>query len=576
MKNTKKLLTSLCSLFLVGTTVLSTSCKPGGSTGGGGNNGDIIIDETKTQLYVSNLQGGIGYEWFQKVIQRFEEKFADAEYTPGTTGVQIIPEYEYTVNGRWLLLPTDNYDVYFTENLTYNDYVRQDEILDITDVVKAPAKTSSTTTESVTIESKLSADQKEVLTVQKGNYYAIPHYEAYRGVSYDVDLFNENKLFFAANKDNGNDGFIIKTTDAKSAGPNGVSGDYDDGLPATIEEFFKLCDRMVSMTITPLIWPGQTVEYVEYLADAIADNISGADAVRLNFTYDSGANTTEIVTGFTDAGEPIVKNVAITPDNGYLLKQQLGKYYGLEVVEKIISKIDQYAHLLSNNDSNFTQYNSQEEYIYSNLENKPIGMIIDGSYWWNEAKGAYERSVGQYKERATTRNFAWMPMPTAIGEADRQSGAKKPVVRDLMHSYAFINAKVSTDPYRTQLAKDFLSFCYSDESLQEFTMTTGVPKGLNYELTSQQSAALNPFAKSVWEFRKNADVVTAMPSSTITVENEEELLWDLFKTNIVGEAYNTPFYAFIARETAEDYFKGQWITETDWKGSYSQYFTAGV
>ena len=94
MKNTKKLLTSLCSLFLVGTTVLSTSCKPGGSTGGGGNNGDIIIDETKTQLYVSNLQGGIGYEWFQKVIQRFEEKFADAVYTPGTTGVQIIPEYE--------------------------------------------------------------------------------------------------------------------------------------------------------------------------------------------------------------------------------------------------------------------------------------------------------------------------------------------------------------------------------------------------------------------------------------------------------------------------------------------------
>lgn len=574
----KKILTSVCSLLLAGTTVLATSCQPGGVPGGvpgGGNN--IVVDETKTQLYVSNLQGGIGYEWFKKVIDRFEEKFANAEYAPGTTGVQIIPEYEYTVNGRWLLLPTENYDVYFTENLTYNEYVRKGEILDISDVVSAPAKTSPTTTESVTIESKLSADQKNVLTVQKNKYYALPHYEAYRGVSYDVDLFNENKLFFAANADNGNNGFIIRDTDAKSVGPNGVAGDYDDGLPATLEEFFKLCDVMVSKSITPFMWPGSAVGYTEYLIDAIADNIGGADSVRLNYTYDSGVNTTKIVTGFNETtNEPIVRDVAITTDNGYLLKQQLGKYYGLETLERIISNIDKYAYTLSNNDSNFTQLNSQEEYIYSNLENNPVAMIIDGTYWWNEAKPAYERSVGQYGDRAKTRNFAWMPMPTAIGEADRVSGAKKPVVRDLMHSYAFINAKISTDPYRTQLAKDFISFCYTDESLQEFTTTTGVPKGLNYELTGDQIKDLNPFAKSVWEFRKQADVITAMPSSLITVENEQNLLWDLYGTTILGQPYNTPFYAFIAKENARDYFKGQWITEATWRNSYERYFTAGV
>ncbi len=574
----KKILASICSLLLVGTTVLSTSCKPGGIPGGTpGGNGNITIDETKTQLFVSNLQGGIGYEWLQKTIERFEEKFADAVYAPNTKGVQIIPEYEYSVNGRWLILPSENYDVFFTENLTYNEYVRKSEILDISDVVKAPAKTSPTTTESVTIESKLSSDQKQVLTMQKGNYYAIPHYEAYRGVSYDVDLFNSSKLFFAADKDNGNDGFITKVTDAKSVGPNGVPGDYDDGLPATFEEFFKLCDRMVSLKITPFVWPGQSIAYTEYLIDVIADNIDGADSVRLNFTYDSGVNKTKIITGFNEnTNEPIVDEVAITPDNGYLLKQQLGKYYGLEVFEKVVSKIDQYAYTLSNNDSNFTQLNSQEEYIYSNLENKPIGMIIDGTYWWNEAKAAYERSVGQYGDRAKTRNFAWMPMPTAVGEADRESGAKNPVVRDIMHSYAFINAKVSTDQYRTQLAKDFISFCYSDESLQEFTTTTGVPKGLNYELTNQQSEGLNPFAKSVWEFRKKADVVTAMPSSLITIENEQALLWDLYGSTILSQAYNTPFYAFIAKENAEDYFKGQWISQTEWKNSYERYFIAGV
>jgi hypothetical protein len=50
----------------------------------------------------------------------------------------------------------------------------------------------------------------------------------------------------------------------------------------------------------------------------------------------------------------------------------------------------------------------------------------------------------------------------------------------------------------------------------------------------------------------------------------------LYNTTILGQPYNTPFYAFIAKETAEDYFKGQWISATDWKNSYERYFTAGV
>ena len=96
MKKTKTILTSICSLLIVGSTFLPTAC----GTTGGGHGGDIIIDKSKTQLYVSNLQGGIGYEWTKKAIERFEEKFADAVYAPNTKGVQIIPEYEYTVNGR--------------------------------------------------------------------------------------------------------------------------------------------------------------------------------------------------------------------------------------------------------------------------------------------------------------------------------------------------------------------------------------------------------------------------------------------------------------------------------------------
>ncbi|MBR3864720.1 MAG: extracellular solute-binding protein [Clostridia bacterium] len=580
----KRILTLICSLMIATMALFGSACKPAGipsgPTGGGGNNGggdgNIVVDTTKTQLYVANLQGGIGYEWFRKAIARFEEKFADAVYEPGTKGVQIIPEDEYTVNGRWLLLPTDMYDVYFTENLTYNEYVRKGELLDLTDVIKAPAKTSPTTSESVTIESKLNADQKSGLTAQNGNYYAIPHYQAFRGLSYDVDLFNENRLFLAADKNNGNGGFIIRENDVKSVGPNGVAGDYDDGLPATIDEFFALCEKMCGLGIIPFVWPGQAVSYTEYLCDAIADNLGGVDAVRLNYTYDSGAKKTKIITGFDSSNNPIVDEVTITTDNGYLLKQQYGKYYGLEVLERVIDKIDSYAHALSNNDSNFTQYNSQEEYIYSNLENKPIGMIIDGTYWWNEAKGAYNRSVAKYGERAKVRNFAWMPMPTAVSAADQATNAKDPVVRDIMNSYCIVNAKVADNQYKAQLAKDFVSFCYTDESLQEFTTTTGVAKGLNYSLTEAQYNSLSPFAKSCWDFRAVADIVSILPGSVMTIENEQSLLWDLFTTSISGQAYNTPFYAYLAKESSEDYFKGQWISDSTWRQNYERYFTVGM
>ena len=575
----KKLLTLFCSALIASMALLGSACGPAGIPTGSdvdSGSGNIIVDENKTQLFVANLQGGIGYEWFRKTIARFEEKFADVVYEPGTKGVQIIPEDEYTTNGRWLLLPTDMYDVYFTENLTYNEYVRKGEILDLTDVIKAPAKTSPTTSESVTIESKLNADQKAGLTAQNGHYYAIPHYQAFRGLSYDVDLFDDYKLYFAADKDNGNGGFIVRDTDKKSVGPNGVSGDYDDGLPATIDEFFGLCDKMVSLGITPFVWPGDAVGYTEYLCDVFADNIGGADAVRLNYTYDSGSGTTKIITSFDSKGNPVVEDVAITTDNGYLLKQQYGKYYGLEVFEKIMNKIDQYAYSLSNNDSNFSQLNSQEEFIYSSLENKPIGMIIDGTYWWNEAKDAYGRSVGQFGDRAKVRNFAWMPVPTAISAADQAQNAKDPVFRDIMNSYCIVNAKVADNQYKTQLAKDFVSFCYSDESLQEFTTTTGVAKGLNYSLTDDQYKSLSPFAKSCWDIRAKANIVNILPISKMAIDNEQSLLWDLFGTNIGGQAYNSPFYAFIEKQSAEDYFKGQWINFETWRNSYERYFTVGV
>lgn len=577
----KKMLAVGLSSLCLSTAVFSTGCGPIGTNGGlggggGGGNGNITIDTSKAQLYVANLQGGIGGEWLEKVIARFEEAYKDVSFDNGkTVGVQIIPNLEYSVNGAWLLLPTDTYDVYFNESLTYNAYVMQNQLLDLSDVVNAPAKTGPETSESKTIASKMNQDRKDALTAYNGKYYAIPHYEAYRGVSYNVDVFADNFLYFAKNQNNGNNGFVVSKTDAKSSGPNGKSGDYDDGLPATIEEFLKLCEKMAGMGITPFVWPGESTQYCEYLVDAIAASIGGVDAAALPYSYDSNNKQVEVITGFS-GGVPTKTKMVINNDNGYYVKQLAGKYYGYQVLEKIIDKIDSYAYKLSNNDTSFTQYDSQEEFIRSALKNQPIGMIIDGNYWWNEAKPAYQRSINSYGDRAKNRNFAWMPMPTAVNESDRVSGAKEPVLTDVMKSYAFVNANIAEDASKVKLAKEFVSFCYSDESLREFTTTTGVAKGLNYELLPTEEAALDSFAKSCWTMRKKATIVPTLSKNRMVIENEMALTHYMHEAVVSGDAYNTPFRGFLDGITAAEYFQGQWVSKNKWTSEYGRYFTEGV
>ncbi len=561
----KKTIAFILSALFALSAASVTACGPAGT-----NNSkiDVQIDEDKSQLYVANLQGGIGYAWLDKVIKRFEEAYKDEVFEEGKKGVQIIPEREYTVNGSYLLLPTDDWEVYFNEAVTYNTYVMKGELLDVSDVVKAPAKTGPNTKESKTIESKLSPNMQAGLTAYNGNYYAIPHYEAYRGVSYDVDVFKDYKLFFAADKDNGNDGFIIDDDDVPSVGPNGIPGDYDDGLPATLEEFKKLCNRMVLVGVTPFIWPGAHAGYTEYIVDAIECSIGGADEASVYYNYNSYDKPVSVVTGF-DGDAPQITRQTIDNSTGYLTKQLAGRYYGYDMLDTIVKNIDSYAYSLSNNNSTHSQIAAQEDYIRSDLIGKPIGMIIDGNYWWNEAAPAYQRSL-TLGEGAADRHFAWMPMPTAVGEADRAAGAKEPVLFNAMRSFCFVNANIANKPAKVKLAKEFISFCYSDESLQEFTTTTGVAKGLKYELTSAQEKDLNYYAKSCWEMRKKATVVSTLPQNRMIIENEA-LIGYLHKSNFDHQSYNTAFEGFLAKYSAAKYFMGQWIDAAKWSSDYGKY-----
>jgi ABC-type glycerol-3-phosphate transport system substrate-binding protein len=530
---------------------------------------DSGIDKTKTQLYVSIYGGGVGYQWLYRYRDKFEELNKDVSFEPGKKGVQLIMD---TSKGDKLkAIASSQYNVIFTGGVKYNDLAAQNLVLDITDII------TEVNTDGKTIESKLPEIQKQALTVFGGKYYALPHYEFYPGITYDVDLFDKKALFFDR------DGNWTNLSGDLSCGPDGEYGTYDDGLPSSHEEFFDLCDQMLRVNVTPFIITGQYVSYADFIPESILPVYCGADEFMLNFTFDSTKKgtlsgddliTTEIITGW-DGDIPIIERKVITPETGYLTYQQAGKYYALKFLERIFSNP---AYISDKRTSTLSHLDAQEEFIMSSLENKPIAMLIDGTYWYNEAhdSGAFDRSLF-YGEKAKNRRFAFMPLPSQITGTVTEGNGKPMVLVDDALGYAVINANIKNNSNLVALAKKFLKFCYTDENLQDFTVTTGVFIGVNYDLTQAQYDSLDYFCKSVYDLKFGSDLVTPISDSKIFVYDQSSFTYyheGYFPATLNQRHFSNPAAAFTSTipYTAKEYFSAMKVTESVWNQRYSRYF----
>ena len=133
----KKMTLVLALLLCLVMSVLPLSgCK--GSTAPGGEN--VVIDTSKTQLYVRYYAGGLGTDWIEEICSRFEEDFANVSFEEGKTGVQIVPKFEKTQVAADQIRD-NNSDVFFMEHMSYSDAVNKGFLLNISDVVKDYAVT---------------------------------------------------------------------------------------------------------------------------------------------------------------------------------------------------------------------------------------------------------------------------------------------------------------------------------------------------------------------------------------------------------------------------------------------------
>lgn len=524
----------------------------------------VEIDETKTQLYVSNYNGGQGTAWLDTenstddLIGRFEEAYKNVPFEEGKMGVQVIVTPTKT-KGNTLISQMNGMEeeVFFQEDVPYGTAADAGKFLDISDVI-ANIQAQEGVSINETRLQNLSID---------GKYYAVPHYEIFDGITYDVDLFEDELLYFADDKDNGNNGFIITKGDIRSKGPDGEYDTWDDGLPASVDQFFKLCDHMVSLGIIPMVWSGQFPFYFAHVMMAFAANYLSEEELMANFSYDSNGVETEVVTGFNAAGVPQIQKVAITPENGNLVYAQAAKYYALDFMSRIYSNKNYY-YDKSTSSSVFSHTDAQDVFVKSKLQggdSKPVAMLVDGNWWYNEAKTSIQESYA-YGPKAYNRRFGYLPIPTAQTEEQAEKGKEM----KLLNSYSsFVFVKATIKPIKIELAKKFIEFCYTPANLQQFTLDTGLHKAVDYTMETEQLEKMPYQSKMLMEYKTEHGTYDARSTSLIYLQSEGEILT---ASVVSGNSYDYPTDAFKNKVSAKDYFKGMWIDSDSWKSMYSKYF----
>lgn len=561
-------------------TCAASSFAACGPTGGDG------IDKNKTQLYVGLVPSGYGNSWLYKAIERFEKEYANYEFEPGTgkKGAQIIVDDVPYGNTIATSLPTARYEVVYTEDVNYFDLINKGLLYDMTSIVNAEfADTDANgATITSTLADKIAVDYIEEVYTHNGKIYALPFVANDRGIIYDRDLFEEKGYFFIASDPNNNDYTAYKQggtylmgkesdADTKlSQGRDGKPGTYDDGLPATYEQFFFLFNQMIVDGVTPITWTGMYPSYFTNWITALWANNEGYDQMMLNYTFNGTATT--LVNSVSDNGAVTLKGAtSINQDNGYELYSQAGRYYALDFADKVIEEMkrdpkgynalfkDSVDHLTAQD--NFIKSVTRAENDSANYSR--IAMLLDAIHWENEASGTFAAMASQDDSMSKMeRKFGWMPFPHyATNEEDI---ATAPLYVDCSSAMMFMNATVKSE--KLDIATKFVQFMHTRESLVEFTQTTSMIQPYAYELTEAEQSKMTYFGKDVYakyseSVKADGAVKFLEPRATNDVYKKNYTIFSLNSSNnwltLSSKLGNTdvPRDA-LANYTAKDYFDG--------------------
>lgn len=555
----KKFITLAITLLLVFVCAFSASaCNPSNGDGG-----------SKTILNVYTYGGGFGTEWLRSLEQRFETDFAETIFEDGKVGVDVRWDDSKTNGmGEVNSATGSGIDVYFCQEINYYDAsIIKGAFLEITDIVTEKLTKYG---EDKSIKDKFTAAQDAYLNIG-GKYYGIPHYMSNMGLTYDVDFFENNKLYFAKNG-----GFVTNGTDKtlRSAGPDGdLTTEYDNGLPATYDDFMTLCAKIATIGDSiPVYMKGGPDGYLHQFLCSLYADYEGVDQMLLNYSFDGMANS--IVSNYSIDGYGKVTDISFEPatkiDNstGYKLFNQAGRLYALSFLQRLKTG----GYITFGNEGYL-------EAQYTFLENAVKGtaraaMFLDGNYWVEEARGAntFNNLVDEYGASASLNNrrLAYMPLPKADA-----SKIGDPCMFDLLYSMSFINATIPTN--KIDCAKTFLQYANTDASLIDYTKITGTTKSLKYDMGSSYDQ-LSFYGKSVWDYVNNAEIMYPYSQNNLYLANQSTFMmfWPrMWTCRINGNTVEgiASKIADTGALTAKQAFDGlkDYYSASFWASSYADY-----
>ena len=520
--------------------------------------GEIGIDETKTQLYIGLRLGALGEDFLHRIGDMFEEEYKDVEFTPGKTGVEVIVQAGTNELKDEVLaanMPASGIDVYMVEDIAYSKLVSRKLAIDITDIMTEKYDTCDlgNGVQTYSIADKLSESERNYFGVDSNGetkYYSLHWWNPVHGVIYDVDLFNEYNLYFTQDGQIG--GNLDDNPADLSLGVDGVAGTYDDGLPATWEEFKLLIATMrgPDYNITPFTWDGANLYQRAYFFESVWQAYEGLYNYSLNYNFNGNYNGTQI-----------------TAENGYELAGQQGKKAALTAISDIVSNNKNYSNKAFL--SSHTNKSAQKEFLMSSYLNKPIAMLIESSYWENEAKLYFDEMASEYGRqwRQHSRRFGYMPIPKFIGTsgvADQINDEY--VVNTTNNSLIFGNAYSK----KTALIKEFIKFFFRNDTLSKFTSITGVTSSCKQKVSDTDYNKMTYYQQQNYLVMQNS--VTADKNLlNVKYANMHSTYLKYWSREIMCEGL---FYKDLFKSIADSYQSGKPLTVEKLYNSYSAYYTA--
>ena len=472
-------------------------------------------ESKETVIRIVNFGGGVGDVWLKEAGERFAALHVNEEYETGKTGVKL--DYESFQSINTANMNSDSYNLYFTQGGSMVRLLaQQDFLVDISDIVTAPLTEYG---ESATIEDKISEEYREMCKGLDGKYYGLPHYEFFTGLSFDRDLFDKYNFYLAKQGSNTftfkgmSTRFIMDADEPKSCGPDGEYGNEDDGLPSSLEELILLCAYMKSNSVYPFALSGKYHAYANHLVTALWTSLAGYDEIQTIYSF---SGEVEVVKDFSSENlfgsmnyikKPNTEKITITEQNGYRAYDSVNRYYALAFLEIA----DKEGWFTDTAWQGTTHTEEQRNFIWSDMElygiqQPKIGMLIDGTYWYNESK-----SIGSFDEYydltgKSERKVEWMSLPIQPNGKVAEGAGEPITVADTALSFCFMNSNIKQNEGLLRACKEFLQFLYTDAELKNFSKSTGIAKAVNY---SVEGLTFDSFPASIQRIKTNGKILHA-------------------------------------------------------------------